>query len=702
MKNKNNLHGASQHNNDLVAAGGSKCRTLGRLRLPLQSIPNRKSILGVLVLWCVCLNALAQPKPFEPGSVSKEDLAMKVYEAEPDAAALTLYDYGKARFTAKDDGLQVLYRYHQQIKILKPEGLEAGTFVIPLQVGKEDRENLLSVEAITYNLVDGKVQKTVLKDEEIYRQNTSQWTIEARFTMPALRVGSVIEVIYTKSSPFFFKLENWWFQGSRPVRRCEYSVVIPEFYEYKVAQFGYLPYAESSSSKMKENYHLLNHGNVQADAMQYYWRMENLPSFKKEPYMFAPRDYRSHLEFELASYQYPGQVRKVVTSDWSTFAKDALERNQEWSQASNGGGLKKITEVVVGDAKTWEEKAERIYTHLQRRMEWNGAASVYPEQTAQETYDLKHGSVADLHATLLGMLWSADLNAHPVFLSTIGNGRISEESPMLSTFDYVVIALEEGGKTQFLDITDAMRPMGMLPSMCLGGKCVILDAENTRLEPCLRDEIDLEVLNVQLALTEDGYMSGDFKRQLGGIQAYHYRIAAADTTYAKEDGALAKVFWRTFPGWRIEDEQVEGIQELEEKIVHKGKVLATSLVAGTDDLLYVAPLSGFGISESLFQQTNRIYPVDIGYPIKRHVQVELAVPAGYQVDEVPSGIQYVLPDGGGRFRFTTNETGGKVFLSSTISLDKGNYHPGYYSALKEMFDSAVSKHLEPVVFKKRP
>jgi hypothetical protein len=670
--------------------------------MPLQRLPMPRLLLAFGLFMVSVLPVAAQVKAFEAGGVTAADLQMTSFPDDSEAVALTLYDYGKTRFIAKDDGLRVLFRCHTQIKILREEGLERGTFHIELPSHGGDIAQLVGVQATTYNWEGGKIVKTELKESDVFDHKVNEAYREARFTMPAMKVGSVVEVIYSVASSNFLGLQQWYFQSEDPVRRSDYSVVIPAYFNYKVAYHGYLPFAEQTMKETKETYHFLNGGDVQVTAGQWYWRMENLPAFKREPFMNAPQNYEAHLEFELAAYEYPGQAKVTLTNDWPTFAKNVLALDKLWAKVDNAKPFAKIVNEITDGATTPLEKAKRIYSHLQTKLKCLEVGGLFPDHSPIDTYSKGEGGVSDIHVTLLAMLRAAGLSAHPALLSTTMHTRISEDLPLLTDFNYLVVALdgEEGGV--FLDLSDPCRPFGILPYYCLAGKIVVLDPENTRLLPSLHDEIDLETIALEFTIDQDGHLTGKARRELGGLAAHQYRLAHSPKIAGILTPSPRPSRFPTYAGWEITDTTVTGLPTLETNIVQTFNLRSVAPLSATGALLFLAPLHGIALTNNLFPNPTRIYPVDIGFPIKRHVQCTISLPAGYKVDELPVGALVSLPEDGGRFRFLANEKDGKVHLTSTINLGKPSYPASYYAALRELLDGAIGKHHENIVLQRQP
>lgn len=256
--------------------------------------------------------AWAQPAPMKFGDVSKEEVAFTTYEADPNASAVILCDFGEVYFNTTG-----LYRdRHTRIKILKESAYELATVVY--QYG--DRDDISDIAGQTYVLqADGSVKKIKMEKKDIFYKNITKDIKEVRFTLPALAPGAVIEYRYKQrynQTPVF--LPTWYFQGEAPVLHSELRTSIPRMLSYVFYQGGTeIPFAVQESGEVirlewKEN--------------QNRWVKKNVPALRKEPYMPALlQDQFSRLEFQLTYIAPVGErVREVLTS-WEQVTKELLD-----------------------------------------------------------------------------------------------------------------------------------------------------------------------------------------------------------------------------------------------------------------------------------------------------------------------------------------------------------------------------------------
>ena len=231
------------------------------------------------------------------GKISPEDMEMTSYSLDTSAGAVILGDFGYTNFEiTEDEGFYTVFNRHVRIKILDKDELDQGDFVISLYTSSGgNEEKVTGLKAYTYNLENGKVEKYKLERKNIFRENASKNWNEVKFSMPNVKVGSVIEVSYSISSPFFYQLQRWFFQAEIPTVRSEYHVYIPEYYNYKNWASGYIPIKKESDVTYKtfqytqaatigpdgrESGELIS---FKAKITHWSYIAENVPAFKNEP-----------------------------------------------------------------------------------------------------------------------------------------------------------------------------------------------------------------------------------------------------------------------------------------------------------------------------------------------------------------------------------------------------------------------------------
>ena len=165
-------------------------------------------ILSAILLLMYSFQLQAQKPPVKFGDVSIEELKMKRYDKDTTASAIVLCDYGESRIEYQQGkGFSVKFERVRRVKIFSKEGYVWGNFSIPIYKSGTNEEDLTTLKAITYNLENGKIVESKLKNEAIFTEEADKNTKIVKFALPNVKEGSVIEILYKVSSPFTFNFQ---------------------------------------------------------------------------------------------------------------------------------------------------------------------------------------------------------------------------------------------------------------------------------------------------------------------------------------------------------------------------------------------------------------------------------------------------------------------------------------------------------------
>jgi hypothetical protein len=180
---------------------------------------------------------------FELGKVSVSELEEKAHPLDSSAAAAVLYNKKKTSVIYTDNlGIYIEHIFEIRIKIYKKEGLDFANYEVPYRVKYSNlKPDVLTVsDAVTYNLVNGKVEKTKLSNDGKFDEKESGVRRTVTIALPNVKVGSVIEFRYIHKSENILSFPTFIFQRDIPVNFAEYHTEIPVYYTYKAVLKGFL------------------------------------------------------------------------------------------------------------------------------------------------------------------------------------------------------------------------------------------------------------------------------------------------------------------------------------------------------------------------------------------------------------------------------------------------------------------------------
>ncbi len=94
-------------------------------------------------------------------------------------------------------------------------------------------------DGYVHNLEGNKVISTRVRSRDLIAEQTTDRLKTMKISFPQAKVGSILEITYTITSPFFYSPPDWQFQYSIPVAYSEYILYQPAFYNFNFFVQGY-------------------------------------------------------------------------------------------------------------------------------------------------------------------------------------------------------------------------------------------------------------------------------------------------------------------------------------------------------------------------------------------------------------------------------------------------------------------------------
>jgi hypothetical protein len=108
-----------------------------------------------------------------------------------------------------------------------------------------------------------------------------------------------------------------------------------------------------------------------------------------------------------------------------------------------------------------------------------------------------------------------------------------------------------------------------------------------------------------------------------------------------------------------------------------------------------------GWKENPFAAAVRHYPIEMPYKIDELFVLQMDIPKGYEVEEVPKGARIKLNESDGTYDYGFLQDGETVQFRSRLVLKRTYFLPEDYQNLRDFFALVVKKQGEVVVFRKK-
>ncbi|WP_298157416.1 DUF3857 domain-containing protein [Flavobacterium sp.] len=640
---------------------------------------------------------------FEFGKVSVAELQQTSHPKDSSAAAAVLYNKGKTTFGYDQKrGFSVEHSFEMRIKIYKKQGLGYANYEVPYYIGYENlNQDVLRVtDAVTYNLADGKVEKTKISSDGKFTEKVNNNWKTVTIALPNVKVGSVIEFRYKLKSEDLSSFPTFLFQRDIPVDFVEYKTDIPVTYGYKQLLKGYSAGITSVSKIESNSIGFYNATTTRTDMLEFNqvattFSGKDIPALKPEDFVDNLENYQSAVDHELEVIRSATEPEKDFSKTWEGVTKEIYSSEYFGGQLKKRDYLDNELRQILGSAETHEERAKLVYEFVKTRMNWNGEFGKFTDKGVETAWIERSGNVAEINFILCAMLNRSGVISFPVLVSTVKHGV--PVYPNQNGFNYVVVATEISGKRLLLDATNKNAPMGILPIYTLNwhGRLVQNDGNSEEID--MRPSVVSKTQTAVLAeLDKMGNVNGKVRFNRTDYEALHFR----ENFKGVNSDQYLEHLENILHGIVIKNYSLENEGDLSLPIIETFDFSADNSAEIINDRMYVNPMLFLSQTKNPFNQEQRTMPVFFGYPKQNRMNITLRIPDGYVVESMPESLSVATPEGVASFNYTIQHLGNNIQITSAYTTNQMLVAPGFYSVLKDYYKKIIDKQSEKIVLKK--
>ncbi len=634
----------------------------------------------------------------EWGEIPPEQLAMTSFAGDSNATAVILCDYGESSLT---NDVGVAYTRHRRIKILTKAGFDWGTHSVVLFT-KDHTERIDDIEGITHSFgPDGKVVETEMDDDAVFKEDVDGNHTRVRFTLPALTPGCVIEYRYSIFSESLWLIRNWEFQTSEPVVWSEYRVTTPPQIAYSAVVHGYEKYAISENVAVNRVFQdrmagYLGSQMVRCNHLR--WAVANAPAMRREPFITTTDDYINKVSLQLAGYAFAGGggIKRVLQT-WESVLEELLDARDFSKRIDVTGDVRDATARVTAGLTSQGEKAKAIYDFVRRTVVWSGFHRTFADKEVDDILETKSGDDAEISFLLLSMLKSAGIPGTPVLVSTRENGMIQKLYPIINQFNYVVCRIMVDGRPMFLDATDPLRPMSLLPSEVLNTEGLLIEEGPVTWVRIESPRLYVHRSVAAIALREDGSINGTLESADEDYSALEKRRGLKDK---KDIDIVREAFSTEETGITVDSVEIEGRDSVEAELKLRAEISSDQYASVAGDLIYVNPLIIDRKKDNPLKLRVRKFPVDMAYGTRTTTVVNVKAPKGFVVKEPLPDKVVQYQDGGATYSRKCLVEDGQIQVVSDLNIRQSYFSPIEYSRLRNFFAEMLSLQNDQIVLQK--
>lgn len=629
----------------------------------------------------LALPIFAQYKFLDLPKLDIEDLKTTSYSKNAAEPAEVLYKTYHYYITEGELHLDVISR----VKIYKKD--DAKKFleeeIYTRQGSNNTNEKITSLKVNTYNLVDGKIAATQVDKNSKYKSKENKNYSVTKFAFENVKDGSVVEYKYSILSPFMYVIPKVMIEDEVPIRYFEYVFDAPIYYGYNVNYKGELkPFKQEVADKMLYG----------SDSRTYRFAYKNIAAYKDEKYVNNIENYRTSVRFELNSTNFPmtgGNLHdgsmsggfKSYGVSWQDIRKQLYDDENFGDELKRNNLVKEILPEEIKSIKNEAERAAAVLKFTQSKYSWDGEYSAFTDKGLKNLISTKLGNSAEINLLLILLMRSANLNAEPVLLSTVGRGILTSYSPSIGMLNYVLASVDFDGKFTLYDATSKMTTPNIIRPAALNYYGFVMTKTEAKQINVLCPQKSVTYLTVDAKLNPDGTIGGSFSDRdtmlyaMMNNERHDENKTEYQNTYYKER--------YKFPYTNIKS----GVTE-------KGDFQTSfdfdsdSFVDGIGNKLVFNPLLFLFNKSHEFDQTDeRRSPIELYTGYDKIKKVTITLPDGYVFENIPKSKKFRTEDSAIQYVYKVTQEGNKLTVETTTTVEDPVYPKEYYPAFKQIFDN---------------
>ncbi|HEX6773969.1 MAG TPA: DUF3857 and transglutaminase domain-containing protein [Acidobacteriaceae bacterium] len=549
----------------------------------------------------------------------------------PSAKAVILDD--EETLTVQSDGQATLVE-RVAIKILRPQGRDYANISIPMD--RDSKVRWLHVWTIAadghpYTLRDNEMAELGNNDYGMLYVDLHRKVAEA----PAADPGAIMAYEYEQNMRPYLQEYTWEFQQSIPILRSVFELVLPPDWHYFVA-------ARKDSGVITS----------QPAPDHYRWQIDNVPGIDTKDIPMVPESASMAGRLVVRYSREPaptGDARWTSVGDWyTTLATPSAQATPAIAAMAKG---------LVAGQSDFTARIQSIANYMQRNIRYVGieiGIGGLKPHAADDIFRNRYGDCKDKATLLRAMLESIGIHSTWVLVDH-RRGVVDPSVPSIEG-DHVIAAIEippgysspllesvvttKSGKRYLLfDPTNEWIPIGQIPPYEQGSYGILADGDQSQLialpvMPATDDRIE-HTVHAQLAA--DGSLAASVVEQRFGYAAEYSRAIFSEGSQQQQHDSLEKRLRSDLSSVSIEKLAAGHPTDLAHPFELDYTIHVSGYARPAGDLLLVRPRI-FGSDAWSLPRETRSWPIDLSAIQTRTDHIDVALPPGYVVDELPDPV----------------------------------------------------------------
>lgn len=605
----------------------------------------------------------------------------------PDADAVTILDITNVEMKFERYGLYTDESIHVLKKIFK--NIEKHSSVdIPIY----DGEYLEEITARTIFPDSTEIQ--LQKNDFLLLSGTGGNNIfyvdvkTIRFTFPSVKSDCYIEYKYRKKKLRPFVSDYWYIQNAIPTMVNQYNLIVPKILMDFGASWKYKPYNYSID---KPIFKTENEQNFFKGKNLYYWEVRNVPSFEPEPFMPPSSQYIAYVKFAPSDWK---EWNDVTRWYHKIFYQPQLIINDT---------VKNLALLLTKDCRNDEERVESLFKYVQKIRYVAislGDGGIRPN-TPSEIIRRQYGDCKDKSILLHSMLWSLNIEAHPILVMTADRGLLDPFFPNWNFNHMIVKAVTKERKTIWLDGTLEYAKAGDLAWNCENINVATIDNDGSskiEITPQSPHYENIVSISTNVMMTKDDALKFDVHLKYEGEQNLASRSQLSEKSNKELKEYCKEMIADNFLNSTIDTCSLVNVDSLDQPLRLLFTFSAKNGLKRQSDL-YFLDVDPFKQSLAMKWISNetRKYPISLLYPTTTRKQITVTFPDSTYIlrEELKP---FVESNENFTYRqIISNTLPNTLTISKVFGIKKAVIDTSHYKETKLFFEKIKNKSEESII-----
>ena len=652
------------------------------------------------VLLFIVLFTLAAPRRAEAGDAppwmhAVASAPLPPHDEKTDAVVL----YSEKIVTVQSVE-KVKTRVREVYKILRPSGRDYG--MVGVSFNPHRKINGLHGWCIPAQGKDYEVKDREALEVALPKVAGSELISDVKeklLRIPAAGPGSIVGYEYEEDEQPMVLQNVWVFQREIPGRELHYSLQLPSGWEYKASWINY--------SEIKPTPGVNN---------QWEWVISDVKGIREEPEMPPMYGVAGQM---IVSFFPPGGASANGFSSWLEMGN--WYRNLTSGRRDASPQITQQVATITASARTPLEKMKALAQFVQHDVRYVAielGIGGWQPHSASDVFANRFGDCKDKATLLSSMLSQVGIESFYVVINS-ERGSVTPQVPAnVGGFNHVVLAIKlpanvsdpslvatiqhpRLGPVLYFDPTNELTPFGEIGGYLQANYGLLVTAEGGELvelpeQPSAMNSIQR---SGKLTLDPSGTLKGEVhETRLGDrASAERWRLRAV-TKSADQIKPIEDLLAGSLSLFSISHASIENLSHTDQPFGFNYTFEARDYAKNAGGLLLVRPrVLGVKTSGLLETKEPRKFPIEFEGPSRDTDTFEIAIPAGYVVDDIPPAVD--ADYGFASYHAKTEVKGNLIHYSRTLEVKELSVPVSRADDLKKFYRIIAGDERNTVVLK---